>query len=760
MSQSGFTPVLIYASGTTGNSPSAANLTSSSQGAELALNYFDGKLFYKDASGNVQVLATKGTGPIGGSNTQIQYNSSGALAGSANLTFDGTNLAIGGSPVSSKGQLQVGTIGYTDTGVLAGFASSVAGYNQIILQNTNSGATASTNFNVSNDQGSATTNYGEFGINSSGFSGSGFSTAGWTYLASASTDLAIGTYGSNAIHFIVNSGTTDAMTILSSGNVGIGTSNPTAALDVVKPSFAGGPLISARFNTSNFRMGFGIGNTNGFPFLGVNVNNASNDNGTFDIAGYASRIRMDNGLTQFQVSSASGSAGGAITWNTQAILDTSGNLGLGVTPSAWRTSYGQKAIQFGPVGFVYSLSASSTNNQTFLGSNYYLNSSGNPIYINSDYATAYAQTNGQHIWQVAPSGTSGGTATFTQAMTLDASGNLGVGTTSPAVSGINTTINVKSPNSSASAYLLAQSSDGGSSIGLLSGNSSSDQAAIIYQTALRFGTASGVGISGFTERMRIDSSGNLGLGVTPSAWSGSYKVNQVLNAGFIGNGNRAYVSANWYDNGTADKYIASDYATRYIQLNGTHRWDNAASGTAGNTITFTQAMTLDASGNLLVGATSASSAAKVFVSSNCNSLNGFNIQDTGTTGGAFAAFYNSANANAGYIAHNGTTTVQYITSSDYRLKENVAPMTGALAKIALLKPCTYTWKDGGAEGQGFIAHELQEIVPDAVYGEKDAVNEDGSIKAQGIDTSFLVATLTAAIQELNAKFEEYKAAHP
>jgi len=557
-------------------------LASSNAGSLVNFTNTPNDVFVTQPAERALYVSSGGTGLTSGvaaftANGVAYASSTTGLATGSALTFDGTNLAIGGSPVSSKGQLQVGTIGYTDTGVLAGFASSVAGYNQIILQNTNSGATASTNFNVSNDQGSATTNYGEFGINSSGFSGSGFSTAGWTYLASASTDLAIGTYGSNAIHFIVNSGTTDAMTILSSGNVGIGTSNPTAALDVVKPSFAGGPLISARFNTSNFRMGFGIGNTNGFPFLGVNVNNASNDNGTFDIAGYASRIRMDNGLTQFQVSSASGSAGGAITWNTQAILDTSGNLGLGVTPSAW---------------------------------------------------------------------------------------------------------------------------------------------------------------------------------------SGSYKVNQVLNAGFIGNGNRAYVSANWYDNGTADKYIASDYATRYIQLNGTHRWDNAASGTAGNTITFTQAMTLDASGNLLVGATSASSAAKVFVSSNCNSLNGFNIQDTGTTGGAFAAFYNSANANAGYIAHNGTTTVQYITSSDYRLKENVAPMTGALAKIALLKPCTYTWKDGGAEGQGFIAHELQEIVPDAVYGEKDAVNEDGSIKAQGIDTSFLVATLTAAIQELNAKFEEYKAAHP
>ena len=106
------------------------------------------------------------------------------------------------------------------------------------------------------------------------------------------------------------------------------------------------------------------------------------------------------------------------------------------------------------------------------------------------------------------------------------------------------------------------------------------------------------------------------------------------------------------------------------------------------------------------------------------------------------------------VASGGTS---YVTTSDYRLKENVAPMTGALIVVSQLKPCTYTWKVDGSAGQGFIAHELQTVVPDCVTGEKDAVNEDGSIAPQGIDTSFLVATLTAAIQELNAKVETLEA---
>jgi hypothetical protein len=77
-------------------------------------------------------------------------------------------------------------------------------------------------------------------------------------------------------------------------------------------------------------------------------------------------------------------------------------------------------------------------------------------------------------------------------------------------------------------------------------------------------------------------------------------------------------------------------------------------------------------------------------------------------------------------------------------------MQNALATVAQLKPVTYNWKADGSDGQGFIAHELQAVVPDCVTGEKDAVDADGNPVYQGVDTSFLVATLTAAIQELKA----------
>jgi hypothetical protein len=103
--------------------------------------------------------------------------------------------------------------------------------------------------------------------------------------------------------------------------------------------------------------------------------------------------------------------------------------------------------------------------------------------------------------------------------------------------------------------------------------------------------------------------------------------------------------------------------------------------------------------------------------------------------------------NVGAIYYNGSV-MAYQTTSDYRLKENVAPISNALNKINLLKPVTYTWIDNQQSGEGFIAHELQEHFPDAVSGTKDEVDENGKPKYQGMDASVLIATMVKAIQEL------------
>jgi len=199
-------------------------------------------------------------------------------------------------------------------------------------------------------------------------------------------------------------------------------------------------------------------------------------------------------------------------------------------------------------------------------------------------------------------------------------------------------------------------------------------------------------------------------------------------------------------------YNARDGFNHVFQSNGTEIARISSTGAA----TFSSSVTVN--DKLLVNVSSQISAGKI----NCNLLGGtddgmcFRNTNSGNTG-SYIAFFNSANGLAGVISHTGALTVAYTTSSDYRLKENITPMTGALDIVALLKPVTYNWKIDGSNGQGFIAHELAEIVPEAVVGQKDAIDKDGKIKPQGIDTSFLVATLTAAIQEQQIQINELKA---
>jgi hypothetical protein len=278
-------------------------------------------------------------------------------------------------------------------------------------------------------------------------------------------------------------------------------------------------------------------------------------------------------------------------------------------------------------------------------------------------------------------------------------------------------------------------------------------------SALTFGTNS-------AERMRIDSSGNVGIGVTPQTWT-VYKPLSIAGVGqnvaASGGAGELQLTANCYYNG-GWKYATTQKTGRFAVGEGYNdfKWFQAASGTADTAVSFTQAMTLDTSGNLLVGTTAAVSSTRS--GTQVVPSGGINISCGAVTTLSYLMAFINGNGTVGNINVNGSATA-YATSSDYRLKNTIAPMTGALAKVALLKPVTYKWNSDGSSGEGFIAHELQAIVPDCVTGEKDAVetytDEDGNEQTrpayQGIDTSFLVATLTAAIQEQQALITQLQA---
>lgn len=171
----------------------------------------------------------------------------------------------------------------------------------------------------------------------------------------------------------------------------------------------------------------------------------------------------------------------------------------------------------------------------------------------------------------------------------------------------------------------------------------------------------------------------------------------------------------------------------------------------------TTAVTVDTSQNVGIGTTSMVGKLNAIYSGT------YGVYLQGAAGSSTLEIFFAAATNVGSISTNGTITA-FNSTSDYRLKENIEPMTGALAKVAALKPVTYKWKSDGSDSDGFIAHELAEVFPQAVHGEKDGTetieikDEDGNVTEtetrpvyQGIDTSFLVATLTAAIQELTAR---------
>lgn len=252
--------------------------------------------------------------------------------------------------------------------------------------------------------------------------------------------------------------------------------------------------------------------------------------------------------------------------------------------------------------------------------------------------------------------------------------------------------------------------------------------------------------------------GNLGLGVTPSAWGG-FTALQVKAAGIGSFSNsHAVFSANSFYNGSSWIYSTTDFASYYRQISGQHNWYTAPSGTAGNAISFTQAMTLDASGNLLVGTTSIPSSPGISGVAIENSVGTSGRITFGKTysGGRDGALFFHTGTYVGGITYSNTA-VAYNTASDYRLKENIQPMQNALDVVQQLNPVTYNWKADGSDGQGFIAHELQAVVPDCVTGEKDAVDEEGKPVYQGVDTSFLVATLCKAIQEQQEQINQLTA---
>jgi hypothetical protein len=227
--------------------------------------------------------------------------------------------------------------------------------------------------------------------------------------------------------------------------------------------------------------------------------------------------------------------------------------------------------------------------------------------------------------------------------------------------------------------------------------------------------------------MRIDSSGNVGIGTT----------NPVVQFAVGGAGRRIEISGN---DGVIRGYDR------------TASWANIDFEAAGYTfdVSATEAMRIDSSGNLLVGTTSSSGNGVIIAPE----ASGGNIAIRHNTGSArIIHYFLNSNGLVGNITISGSST-SFNTTSDYRLKENVVGLTGATDRLKQLNPSRFNFiADADTTVDGFLAHEVQSVVPEAITGTKDAVDADGNPVHQGIDQSKLVPLLTAALQEALTKID-------
>jgi len=259
----------------------------------------------------------------------------------------------------------------------------------------------------------------------------------------------------------------------------------------------------------------------------------------------------------------------------------------------------------------------------------------------------------------------------------------------------------------------------------------------------------------------FDSSGNLGLGVTPSAGSGrpnleiGYGGTSIVGSqGDLSLSSSAYYAGGWKNGEATYKPANLDIS------DGVFTFRKGSAAAIGTAITWTTQAVLDASGNLLVGETTAADLSKGFSAvpgtGSCYATIG---HASGTASGYSYLIFGYNSSNIGSITQNGTTGVLYNLTSDYRLKNNPEALTGAKEFVMALQPKKWQWWDGSGEGVGFIAHEFMEVAKYSGHGEKDAVDENGNIIPQSIQpsSSEVMANLVALLQEQQAIITQLQA---
>lgn len=428
-----------------------------------------------------------------------------------------------------------------------------------------------------------------------------------------------------------------------------------------------------------------------------------------------------------------------------AIFDNGTNVGIGGTSPSGRLD----------------VQASGTSAFTY----YFRNSAGG--YGGGIYNTG---SNNTQLYLATSSGTENVVISASGASYL-LGGNFGIGTSNPQDYPNYRILHIAGPATNGSGLLYLTNSNN-SIVGLAYAEGTNSNVTFGSQTnhPVRL-------VSNDTERMRITSGGNILIGTTSDnnaklqvngqATINGIGVNRTMNSGwgvysaiemhpyssiFAGDdGFRAYTAYTfgvYSGGGWSPKYILSNsWVQAYRQRDGAHEFLTAPAGTAGNAISFTQVMTITNGGKVMVNTTDSGPNAYLFASANSSQPYPLGAKAESSTQGLIG-FFNNGNSTIGSITCSGSS-VAYNTSSDYRLKQDFKSFDG-MSIIRSIKVYDFEWKSDSTRMYGAIAHELQEVIPYMVWGEKDAET------MQSVDYSKLVPVLIKGLQEQQEEINSLK----
>jgi hypothetical protein len=685
--------ILLKKSDTPGSVPGTANLTNLAGGVEVAVNTADKRVYSMTSASAVIELGTNPSSLTCADVSATVFRSASAtitnlIATSASITTLTNNPTFGAG---------------TANGVLYLNGSKVA------------------------TSGSALTFDGtDFKMPNGGSMLLGASASGASLLlingTAAAQRLVLGTSGTDAvINATRTSGTSpnllfqlegaNSMALTSTG-LGIGTASPGAKLHVLGSNFVG---IFAGTNANTVYTEYRYNSTTTSGLIG-------NGSSLLSAAADSDFIVRSEGALKFATNGN----------NFRAVIDSSGNLGLGVTPSAWTSQY--SALQFGASASLATYKTSS--DELFLQANAFENTSGNWTYIASLAASQYWQSAGKHIWRTAASGTAGNTISFTQAMTLDASGRLLVGDTTPRTV-LNKTIELSSAGTSANqcsifvnqyvaagnavntGYLTFQRSGSGT-LGTNSIVASGDRLGMV-----RFSGANGTDYNSAAEiYAEVDG--------TPGASSDmpGRLVFATTSDGAGGTTERARI--------TAGGYFKASNAGTYVSSTGVyHELVSDSNGTS--TALITHRSGTDPVG-LRVYYNSASPIGTGNLFLNCDDNAG--VRATIRSNGGIANY--SAND---------------VNLSDERTKKDIAPLGSMWDKFKAIKIVTFKYKDQTHDDDniGVIAQQVESVAPEFVDADGFGETPEDGVPLKTVYTTDMYHAAIKALQEAMARIEQLEA---